>query len=92
MDIMCRTIWCLIFIVYLNKLADIWLIKKVEFLEVLQLALISSLAQTDIGGDWRQGLEGATQSRGDQPSLSLTDLPKSNLSLIIWKTPSTFQT
>ena len=29
------------------------------------------------------GTGGRHQSRGDQPSLSLTDLPKSNLSLII---------
>ena len=37
--------------------ADIWLMKKVGFLEVLPLTFHFSLAQTDIGRDWRQGTE-----------------------------------
>ena len=37
--------------------ADSWLMKKVEFLEVLRLTFHFSLAQTDIGRDWRRGAE-----------------------------------
>ena len=45
--------------------ADIWLMKKVGFLEVLPLTFNFSLAQTDIGRDWRQGTEeGAGATRG----------------------------
>ena len=45
--------------------ADIWLMKKAGFLEVLPLTFNFSLAQTDIGRDWRQGTEeGAGATRG----------------------------
>ena len=37
--------------------ADIWLMKKAGFLEVLPLTFHFSLAQTDIGRGWRQGTE-----------------------------------
>ena len=42
---------------WLFNQADIWLMKKAGFLEVLPLTFNFSLAQTDIGRDWRQGTE-----------------------------------